>query len=90
VIALSSSTCGRPSEKELRTVLDRELAALPEKLRAPLILCYLEGRSQEEAALRTRRRPCKKPGKLSTFSGARQLLCESIRGEGKPTWRLHG
>jgi RNA polymerase sigma factor (sigma-70 family) len=36
--------------KELRTVLDAELASLPESLRLPLILCYLEGRTQEEAA----------------------------------------
>lgn len=36
--------------KELRTVLDAELASLPEKFRLPLILCYLEGQSQEEAA----------------------------------------
>jgi RNA polymerase sigma factor (sigma-70 family) len=36
--------------RELRTVLDTELASLPEKLRLPLILCYLERRSQEEAA----------------------------------------
>jgi RNA polymerase sigma factor (sigma-70 family) len=49
----SVSRLGPPDDitwKELRTVLDTELAALPEKLRSPLILCYLEGRSQEEAA----------------------------------------
>jgi RNA polymerase sigma factor (sigma-70 family) len=43
-----------PSEdlfwNELRTVLDAELAGLPEKWRLPLILCYLEGRTQDEAA----------------------------------------
>jgi RNA polymerase sigma factor (sigma-70 family) len=44
---------GPPDEitwRELRTVFDTELASLPEKLRLPLIVCYLEGRSQEEAA----------------------------------------
>jgi RNA polymerase sigma factor (sigma-70 family) len=44
---------GPPDEiawRELRTVLDRELARLPEKLRQPLILCYLEARTQDEAA----------------------------------------
>src|SRR5262249_5322515 len=33
-----------------RSTLDAELCALPEHLRLPLILCYLEGRTQDEAA----------------------------------------
>jgi RNA polymerase sigma factor (sigma-70 family) len=36
--------------RELLTVLDEELQALPEKSRAPLILCYLEERTRDEAA----------------------------------------
>ena len=38
--------------KELRSVLDRELASLPERLSAPLVLCYLQGLTQDEAAAR--------------------------------------
>jgi RNA polymerase sigma-70 factor (ECF subfamily) len=38
------------SWQEVRTVLDAELTALPEKWRLPLILCYLESRTQDEAA----------------------------------------
>src|SRR5438128_5293618 len=51
--AAAHSRPGPPEEitwGELRTVLDAELGRLPEKWRLPLVLCYLEGRSQEEAA----------------------------------------
>ncbi len=36
--------------RELRSVLDAEMSHLPEKYRSPLILCYLEGKTNEEAA----------------------------------------
>jgi RNA polymerase sigma factor (sigma-70 family) len=38
--------------QELLTALDEELLALPEPLRAPLLLCYLQGATRDEAAQR--------------------------------------
>jgi RNA polymerase sigma factor (sigma-70 family) len=38
------------NEPDLGEVLDQELSRLPSKYRSPLVLCYLEGRTHEEAA----------------------------------------
>lgn len=40
------------SLREAQEILHQELAALPERLRLPLVLCYLQGRTQDEAARR--------------------------------------
>src|SRR5204863_3098955 len=38
------------SLSELRGVLDEELARIPCELRSPLVLCFLEGKTRDEAA----------------------------------------
>jgi RNA polymerase sigma factor (sigma-70 family) len=55
--AHEAQPCSRASDdaldnltaRELLGVLDEELTALPERYRAPLVLCYLEGATRDEA-----------------------------------------
>jgi RNA polymerase sigma factor (sigma-70 family) len=48
----SASPLTEITGQELLAALDEELLALPESLRAPLVLCYLQGSTRDEAAQR--------------------------------------
>jgi RNA polymerase sigma factor (sigma-70 family) len=52
VAELSTTTSSAEGEPDLIPVLHEELGRLPERYRAALVLCYLEGLSCEEAARR--------------------------------------
>jgi len=63
----------------LSPFLDRELDALPEKYRLPLILHYMEGRTEEEAA---RDLKCKTSTLSMRLSRARELLRDRLSRRG--------
>ncbi|HWY88477.1 MAG TPA: sigma-70 family RNA polymerase sigma factor, partial [Gemmataceae bacterium] len=46
----SAEALDNASLKELRTILDEEIARLADKYRAPIVLCYFEDKSYDQAA----------------------------------------
>jgi C-terminal peptidase prc len=46
------SACADDAARELGAVLDEELLRLPDRLREPLLLCYLDGHTSDQAARR--------------------------------------
>jgi RNA polymerase sigma factor (sigma-70 family) len=77
----------RLAGQELRSVLDDELGRLPERLRLPVLLCYLEGYTTEQAA---RLLVCPRGTILSRLATARKRLSERLtsRGVGLPASAL--
>jgi|GEM_PF-6627971 len=65
------ATNGDTDWHDLKPVLDDEIARLPEKYRAPFVLCYLEGRTNEEAAAQL---GCPKGTVLSRLARGRERL----------------
>jgi RNA polymerase sigma factor (sigma-70 family) len=67
----AAETLSHAESADLRRLVDEEVNRLPAKYRAPFVLCYLEGRTNEEAA---RVLGCPKGTVLSRLAWARQRL----------------
>jgi RNA polymerase sigma factor (sigma-70 family) len=62
--------------RDLRLVLDQEIARLPERYREPFVLCYLQGQTNAEAAQLL---GCPKGTVLSRLARARAHLARRLR-----------
>jgi hypothetical protein len=67
------------TSREVHAVLDEELNRLPEKYRAPLVLCYLEGKTTEETAQQL---GCPKGTILWRLAQGRERLRERLTRRG--------
>ncbi len=67
------------NRSELRTIIDEEIGRLPEKYRRPVVLCYLEGRTHEEAARKLR---CSAGSVRGRLDRARQKLKDRLTRRG--------
>jgi RNA polymerase sigma factor (sigma-70 family) len=65
--------------RELGAVLDEELRQLPDRYRAPLVLCFLEGKTQDEAA---RELGCSKCTLRRRLEHGRERLRRRLRRRG--------
>jgi RNA polymerase sigma factor (sigma-70 family) len=77
VMPHSSDLLAEVTGQELLMALDEELARVPEKYRAPLVLCYLEGKTCDEAARQLRCSPSTLKRRLER--GRARLRCRLER-----------
>ncbi len=75
----SVEPAGDMERRELLAMLDDEVTRLPEKYRAVVVLCDLEGRTHEETA---RELGCALGTVKSRLDGARKRLCSRLNSRG--------
>ena len=72
-------TCDEPDHAEISRVVQEELTRLPERIRAPLVLCYLQGMTHEQAA---RQLHCPVGTVRSRLARGRESLLRRITSRG--------
>jgi RNA polymerase sigma factor (sigma-70 family) len=78
-VSRPSSAVSSAAWRELCAVLDHELARLPSRFRAPLVMCYLEGKTVDQAAAELR---VPRGTVASRLARARQLLRRRLARRG--------
>src|SRR5262249_34126058 len=79
IVEVESGRWEDPAQTETYRLLDEELAALPERLRVPLVLRYLEGKTLEEVA---RILGCSRPAVSKRLVRGERILRERLAGRG--------
>jgi RNA polymerase sigma factor (sigma-70 family) len=74
-----ASTSDEPHRSEMAAVLDEEIDRLPDRLRRAVVLCYLDGRTTEQAAAVL---GCPRGTVLSRLSAARDRLRNRLTRRG--------
>ncbi|MHB1562387.1 MAG: sigma-70 family RNA polymerase sigma factor, partial [Isosphaeraceae bacterium] len=77
--AVEVDSAGDVERDELRRLIEDEIGRLPEKYRRPVVLCYVEGRTHEEAARRLR---CTAGSLRGRLDRARRKLQERLARRG--------
>jgi membrane fusion protein, multidrug efflux system len=78
-VAVPPQAATAPEQEELKRLLDHEVNRLPERLRALVVLCYLEGKTVDEAAVQI---GCPRGTAASRLARARQRLRRRLAGRG--------
>jgi RNA polymerase sigma factor (sigma-70 family) len=79
VLASVSAPARDDPENERRLIVEEEIARLPESLRVPVVMCYLQGLTNAQAA---RRIGCREGTVVSRLARAREKLRRRLKARG--------
>jgi RNA polymerase sigma factor (sigma-70 family) len=86
-VPAAAPTADRAETADLAAWIDRELTRLPDRFRAPVVLCELEGLTVREAAARL---GCPEGTVASRLSRGRAVLADRLRRRGLPAAAVAG